>query len=135
LVVLGLAVLGVLYGPTLLDALRAIQFQPSEQIASIRNRIGLTGHGERIFYATAPAIEDKTQFNKSCQSTERTAAILGCYFKDRIYLYNIKNAVAATQPQSKLSGYGLIGSTNFAVNCDGHAQSAVGHTAKIHLEI
>ncbi|QCT39917.1 hypothetical protein FBF31_02410 [Candidatus Saccharibacteria bacterium oral taxon 955] len=92
MVVLGLAVLGVLYGPTLLDALRAMQFQPSEQITSIRNRIGLTGHGERIFYATAPAIEDKTQFNKSCQSTERTAAILGCYFKDRIYLYNIKNA-------------------------------------------
>lgn len=49
--------------------------------------------------------------------------------------YNIKNAVAATQPQSKLSGYGLIGSTNFAVNCDGHAQSAVGYTAKITLEL
>lgn len=44
-----------------------------------------------MFYATTPQVEDRRQFNTNCQSTERTTAILGCYFKDKIYLYNIDN--------------------------------------------
>ena len=81
----------VFYGPMLLDMVRASQFRPSAQIAATDARLSLTDRGTQIFYATSPTVEDKTQFNQSCQSTERTAAILGCYFKDRIYLYNIQN--------------------------------------------
>lgn len=49
--------------------------------------------------------------------------------------YNIKNAAAAAQPQNMPSSYGLIGSVNFTINCDRHAQSAVGYTTKVTLEL
>lgn len=87
-----LAACGVLYGPQLRDTILASQFTPSSQLASVDSRIQLTARGQQIFYATHPMIEDKSQFNKNCQSTERTAAILGCYVDDRIHLYNIQNA-------------------------------------------
>ncbi len=80
-----------LYGGIALDWLRALQFTPSSAVARAESRIAFTGRGEQIFYATAPAIEDKEQFNQSCASTERTVAILGCYVDDKIYLYNIQN--------------------------------------------
>ncbi len=81
----------ILYGPVLVDYVKAAQFTPTPQLATATSRLVLSTKGERTFYATAPAIEDKAQFNTDCKSTERTAAILGCYFKDRIYLYNIQN--------------------------------------------
>lgn len=91
LVVLLVAAVAVFYGPQLYDMFRASQFKPSAQVATAEQRIDLTTRGEQIFYATTPVVEDKDQFNKSCESTERTAAILGCYFRDRIYLFNIQN--------------------------------------------
>lgn len=87
----GIGVATYLYGGVLMDVVRAAQFTPTTQLAAANSRIALTMRGQQIFYATAPEIQDKTQFNASCQSAERTAAILGCYYKDRIYLYNIQN--------------------------------------------
>lgn len=92
LIVLVVAAGVILHGQTLVDMVKASRFHPSAQILGADERIGFTDTGTRIFYATAPAIEDKTQFNTDCKSTERTTAILGCYYKDRIYLYNIQNA-------------------------------------------
>ena len=37
-------------------------------------------------------MQDSGQFNGSCHSVERTTAILGCYYRDRIYLYNVQNS-------------------------------------------
>lgn len=90
-VVLGLAAAAYLYGGQVIDWARASQFTPTTQLATVNERTKLTPRGQQIFYATAPAIQDKTEFNASCQSAERTAAILGCYYLDRIYLYNIQN--------------------------------------------
>ena len=87
----GIGVATYLYGGVLMDVVRAAQFTPTTQLAAANSRIALTMRGQQIFYATAPEIQDKAQFNASCQSAERTTAILGCYFKDRIYLYNIQN--------------------------------------------
>lgn len=91
LFVLALSLGVFFYGNVAMDWVRASQFEPSAQLAKSTTRIKLTPRGEQIFYATAPAIEDKTQFNQSCASTERTVAILGCYYGDNIFLYNIKN--------------------------------------------
>ena len=92
LVVLLLGVAAYFYGGMAVDAAKASAFTPTAQLSAAEQRIAFTGRGQQIFYATAPAIQNKEQFNASCQSTERTAAILGCYFKDRIYLYNIQNS-------------------------------------------
>ncbi len=91
-VVLALAAGVFLYGSVTYDMVRASQFAPSSQITGTVQRISFTPRGQQIFYATHPEIQDKVRFNASCQSTERTAAILGCYYRDRIYLYNIQNA-------------------------------------------
>lgn len=91
LLVLLAAPVAILYGNIVIDTVKAAQFKPSTQIAAISTRLGLNARAERTFYATAPVIEEKTQFNNDCKSTERTAAILGCYYKDRIYLYNIQD--------------------------------------------
>lgn len=91
LVVLALVAAGAyFYGPIAIDAVRASSFHPNDDIASVDSRIDLTTRGQQIFYATAPVIEDRDAFNTDCQSVERTAAILGCYVRDRIYLYNIQ---------------------------------------------
>lgn len=92
LVVLLLATGAFLYGSNVYDMVRTAQFAPSSQVEGAAERIAFTPRGQQIFYATHPEIYNKAQFNAACQSTERTAAILGCYFKDRIYLYNIQNS-------------------------------------------
>ena len=84
-------VIAYLYGPTVMDMYRASRFEPSSRIAQVTQRIGLTGTGKRLFYASYPVIQGQGDFNESCQSGERTAAILGCYAQRRVYLYNINN--------------------------------------------
>jgi hypothetical protein len=79
------------YGPVAVDAVRASEFHPSSTIATIDSRIDLTTRGQQIFYATTPTVEERDAFNTDCQSVERTAAILGCYVRDRIFLYNIQS--------------------------------------------
>ena len=79
------------FGPQLLDEFRAQQYTPSSQISAIEQRVTLTSAGRRIFHATSPEVQDSGQFNSSCHSVERTTAILGCYYRDRIYLYNVQN--------------------------------------------
>lgn len=80
------------FGPQLLDEFRAQQYTPSSHISAIEQRVTLTSVGRRIFYATSPEVQDSGQFNGSCHSVERTTAILGCYYRDRIYLYNVQNS-------------------------------------------
>ena len=80
------------FGPQLLDEFRAQQYTPSSHIPAIEQRVTLTSAGRRIFYATSPEVQDSGQFNGSCHSVERTTAILGCYYRDRIYLYNVQNS-------------------------------------------
>ena len=90
-VFLAIAAAAYFYGFQTLDMVRAASFTPSSQLSGVEERIELTDTGTRIFRATSPAIEDSDQFNSDCQSTERTTAILGCYYRDKIYLYNVQN--------------------------------------------
>lgn len=91
LVIALLAAVAYFYGPTAVDAVRATQYTPSADMATIDKRIDLTQRAQQIFYATSPEIDDRSQFNANCQSTERTAAVLGCYVHDQIYLYNVQD--------------------------------------------
>ena len=90
-VAVGVAIGGLLYGPVAVDLYHGSQFTPSSAVASIEQDIALTETGRRIFRATQPVIESGSQFNAHCQSTERTAAILGCYYRDRIYIFDVQN--------------------------------------------
>lgn len=66
-------------------------FKPGEEVKVIHDDLGLTSDGSDLFYSSSPVIEDGEQFNASCSSAERTAAILGCYYKRTIYIYNVTN--------------------------------------------
>ena len=79
------------YGQRVIDMVQARMFTPSGQVAAVTERLNLTPHGYNIFYASDPQVEDKNTFNTNCQSTERTAAILGCYWKRNIHLFDVQN--------------------------------------------
>ncbi len=83
----------ILYGQQVADAVLARTFEPTARVSSINQRLKLTTEGTNLLYASRTSIEDSDSFNQSCQSGERTAAILGCYYKREIYLFNIKNPV------------------------------------------
>ncbi len=82
---------GLTYGSDIYDAVVASQYQPSSAMQEVIDQLELTDKGKRLLYASQPSLQDKAEFNTSCQSTERTAAILGCYHVRRIYVYNVQN--------------------------------------------
>ena len=81
----------IFYGHRIYDHFAAQAFTPSSQIAAIHDNLKLTKQGSDILYASQPKLEDGQAFNNSCQSAERTAAILGCYYMRRVYVYDVTN--------------------------------------------
>lgn len=90
-VVFAALVFAYMFGGRISDSIAARNFTPTAQIASVDERLKLTSRGTDIFYASSPVVEDQKDFNNNCQSQERTAAILGCYYLNRIYLYDVHN--------------------------------------------
>ena len=82
----------VLYGPRLYDYYAAAQYTPSTRVKEMSGKLALTEEGRRLLYASHPQIETDKEFNKDCQSTERTAAMLGCYYKRKIFIYDVQHA-------------------------------------------
>ena len=72
-----------------IDWFNVRQFQPSSEIQSLATESGMNSKGRFLFYATRPTILDQKDFNQECQSKEKGSSILGCYSKDRIYIYNV----------------------------------------------
>ena len=89
--ILVLSAAGILYGQRVVDRIQASRYDPTAQMSAVTQRLDMTQRGIDVLYATKPIVEAKAEFNNNCHSEERTAAILGCYYRDRIYLYDIKN--------------------------------------------
>ena len=87
----GLGLLGLIYGPRVYDSVLASQFSPAPEVRSVKERLDLTQRGSDLLLASQTKIEPKDQFNANCESTERTAAILGCYYMRKIHLYQVNN--------------------------------------------
>lgn len=64
-------------------------YQPTSEMAAIRDSLNLTGKGELIFNASHPELNTEDDFNINCQSFDDEEAILGCYTELSIYIYNI----------------------------------------------
>lgn len=76
-----------------LDQLSVWTYEPTAAIQGIQQRTGMTDKGRFIFYATQPAIENQSTFNKNCPRQEAGSPILGCYTTDdHIYIYDLTNA-------------------------------------------
>mgnify|MGYP001617830114 CR=1 FL=1 len=81
----------ILYGHRVFDYFAARSFTPSGEIAAIHDSLKLTSRGSDLLYASEPQLENAKDFNQSCSSTERTVAILGCYYMRKIYIFDISN--------------------------------------------
>ena len=77
--------------PNVVDVVRAYNFHAPAPVSAINKRLKLADRGTDIFYASNPQIDEKDAFNANCGTQERSTAILGCFYKDRIYLYDLKN--------------------------------------------
>jgi hypothetical protein len=74
------------------DQIAVWTYKPTDTISSFVTRTGMNDQGKFYLYAAQPTIEDKTTFNEECKDNETSAAILGCYSGNRIYIYNVTAA-------------------------------------------
>jgi hypothetical protein len=73
------------------DQVAVWQYQPSSAVTQLAVRSGMSDTGKFYFFASRPAIEDATAFNKNCGRKEESTAVLGCYNGQNIYVYNVTN--------------------------------------------
>lgn len=71
------------------DFLVGLSYRPTSEMAEIRESLGLTDTGVRIFNASTPVLQERQEFNQNCREVENASAILGCYRDGKIYVYNI----------------------------------------------
>ena len=65
LLVLALAAAILLSRQQIIDELNFRGYKPSTEVGSIARRAGLTDRGMFYFYASRPAVQDRTAFNQS----------------------------------------------------------------------
>lgn len=88
ILMLGVAVIWLNFG-VIRDVLIGMGYRPTSEMVEIREALGLTGTGARIFNASLPVLQEKQDFNQNCREVENASAILGCYRDGKIYVYNI----------------------------------------------
>lgn len=71
------------------DWATGLSYRPTAEMEQIRTQLGLTGAGRRIFDAVQPELKERDEFNQNCREVENESAILGCYTKDKVFVYNI----------------------------------------------
>lgn len=86
-----LSVAAILYGYRVYDYFAARMFTPTAEVKGIHDSLKLTSWGSDIMYASKPTVQSGQAFNDACKSVDRTAAILGCYYRADIFLYNVTN--------------------------------------------
>ncbi len=65
------------------------QYEAPTDIRLIADETTMVGRGRDLFYVSQPQIEDSKNFNMHCSRTGEKTKVLGCYVKQRIYLYNM----------------------------------------------
>lgn len=86
------AVAGVLNREWIYDWFRGVTYQPTAEMAKIRDKLDLTERGVFLFSATQPELNEAEVFNANCRQDESEVAVLGCYTAGNIYIYNIVDA-------------------------------------------
>jgi predicted nucleic acid-binding Zn-ribbon protein len=84
------------------DIIKSSLYTPSSEMSTIIDDLDLTDLGKRTLYASAPTLEEKTNFNEKCNSHNKELYVLGCYNKgeDHIYLYDIDDKELAGVKES-----------------------------------
>ena len=89
LIVLFGAVWVVLNRQKVVDMITVWRYNPSSSVLALADRSGMSDNGRFMFYASRPLVASKDQFNANCQKMIEKTAILGCYTKKQIFVYDI----------------------------------------------
>lgn len=84
------------------DHFSAIGYEAPTELSKIIDDIQLTEEGRRILMATRPELQDADAFNESC-TIDPGSYTLGCYYNNRIYVYNITSEKVSGARQSTLA--------------------------------
>lgn len=79
------------YRQWFIDEFNYLTYRPTSEIGALVSRDKLTDTGRRYFYASRPQIDDRDAFTAACGSHEASTAVLGCYTKQQIYIFNVAN--------------------------------------------
>ena len=92
LLLAGFAIL-VYSGPLIKDYVLAYGYRESADVRKSAASLNLTNYSVRLLKASNTQIFDAKQFNISCANfkAKESDRLLGCYFDDKIYVYNITN--------------------------------------------
>ena len=72
------------------DQIAVWQFKPTADVAELSTRTTMTSEARFYFYASHPDVQDRTEFNKSCNNLKtQETVVLGCYAARRIYLFDV----------------------------------------------
>ncbi len=74
----------------LLDEYALASYHPTPSVAAIESQLNLTPTARAVLYRANPVIDDKTAFNRDCQTTKGELE-LGCFARNRIYILQIDN--------------------------------------------
>lgn len=72
-----------------IDQVAVWNYKPSQTMTDISAKSAMTDHAKFLFYASHPSIEPSNSFNTHCKNDSEKTAVLGCYMKRQIYLYDI----------------------------------------------
>ena len=71
------------------DFIRGMGYSATGEMGGIVGRLDLTDRGEFLFRASRPELLGRDEFNSHCVEGESETAVLGCYTKDTVYVYDI----------------------------------------------
>ena len=66
-------------------------YDPPTPVVNLADDIGLTASARRIFYVNRPQLQDRSEFNSSCNSLGEQTIVLGCYHPGQggIYVFKV----------------------------------------------
>ena len=89
-IVITIGALIILKRDWILDWWKGLSYEPSTEMAGIRDSLALTDRGEFLFKASAPKLSEREEFNAYCREVlDEEMSVLGCYTDGDIYVYNI----------------------------------------------
>lgn len=75
------------------DRYSVYQYPLQAQTAALLPNLELTDRGQFIYKASRPELLEAQNFNQACSNVAREHSIvLGCYTRQRVYIYNVKDA-------------------------------------------
>ncbi|MBR3263968.1 hypothetical protein IKF94_01905 [Candidatus Saccharibacteria bacterium] len=87
----------------IIDWFAGLSYSATAEVSAIEQSIDLNDSGRLIFRATKPVLSSRDEFNDSCDSHNTDVSVLGCYTKNRIYVYDVDTAELSGVKESTMA--------------------------------